>query len=339
MSDTRLENDLFKKFQNLCIMVIGDAMIDSYIWGKVNRLSPEAPVPIVDVVERSNRLGGAANVALNIKSLGARPILCSVIGEDATSKTLIQLMRDYELDEDGILQSNDRITTTKFRIFGNNTQLLRVDEETTHPILPNDQSRLLQTIKFQIHTKHPDIIIFQDYDKGVITQYIIQNIIQLATEAGIKVCVDPKHLNFWAYNNVFLFKPNLKELKNGLKSNYNYLLDKFNLEEAIMILQENINADIVLVTLSDKGMVIRYSTESDEFHYQVIPAHLRNIADVSGAGDTVISVASLCLAAGLSPLDAAKIANVAGGLVCEELGVVPVNAKHLSEEINRLEIL
>ena len=338
MNDSQIETDLFDKFRNLRVLVVGDVMVDSYIWGRVERLSPEAPVPIVDVLDRSNRLGGAAKVAINIKSLGAEPILCSVIGKDSPSRTFVRLMKESGLDQDGILQSNNRITSTKYRIFGNNTQLLRIDEETNCPILPSDQSRLLQIIEFQVQTNHPDIIIFQDYDKGVLTQGIIRDIMQLATEAKIKVCVDPKRINFWAYDDVLLFKPNLKELKEGLKMNHIYQTDEFILKDAIIGQQYKINAEIVLVTLSDEGMVIRYSVESEGFQYQSIPAHLRHIADVSGAGDTVISVASLCLAAGFSPLLSAEIANVAGGLVCEEVGVVPINAKRLSEEIERLNL-
>ena len=330
MLTTNSVSTLFSGFENLNVMIIGDVMVDSYIWGSVERISPEAPVPIVAVEKRENRLGGAANVGLNVKSLGANAIMCAVIGHDEKGVDFQNLLVKEDMTNEGIVKSDDRITTTKFRVFGNHAQMLRVDEENIEELNRKDFNKLVAKIQHIFETKDIDVVIFQDYDKGVITPSLIAFVVELALEKNIPVVVDPKKNNFLEYKHVTLFKPNLKEIKEGLNINF----DEENKEEltvAIAKLKETISADIILNTLSDKGLIIQ-SNEGVE----IISAHYRNIADVSGAGDTVISVAALCLALAAEPLDMAAIANLAGGLVCEEVGVVPIDRFKLQDEVIRI---
>lgn len=326
---------LFSDFKRLKVLVVGDVMIDSYIWGKAERLSPEAPVPVVSVKSRANRLGGAANVALNLKALGAEPFICSVIGDDDKALEFGRLLRSEGISCEGILRSPERVTTTKFRVFGNNVQMLRVDEEITTPLSSQDYDRTLQMFNYILKNYTIDVIVFQDYDKGMITPALIQAITTRAIEEGIPVAVDPKKKNFMAFKNVTLFKPNLKELKEGLGLGKTpETMDEVQL--ALEQLQQSLQAHIAMVTLSEQGVAIRHAQAMDHFAFETFPALVRSIADVSGAGDTVISVASLCLALQMKPSLLARIANLAGGLVCEEVGVVPINTQKLKSEINRL---
>jgi len=327
-------NQVFSNFDNLNALIIGDVMIDSYIWGGVNRISPEAPVPIVEVKKRENRLGGAANVGLNLKALGATPILCSVIGSDQRGSDFVDLLVKGGLPTDGIIKCEDRITTTKFRVIGNNVQLLRVDEETTALITEKQQNLLINRIDKIIEEVTIDVIIFQDYDKGVISQTLIEHIVKSANNKNIPIVVDPKKINFLKYNNVTMFKPNLKEIKEGLNLDFTDDND-VNIELAVSKLQDRLNAEIVLNTLSERGVFVSWKIKGG-YESRFIPAHIRNIADVSGAGDTVISVAALCVAQDVAPPIVAAIANLAGGLVCEEVGVVSVNKERFKDEVNKV---
>ncbi len=333
MISTESISKLFTEFNNLKAIVIGDVMVDSYIWGQVNRVSPEAPVPIVEVEKRENRLGGAANVGLNLKALGATPILCSVIGDDPKGDDFIHLLEDEGMPVEGIIRSSQRITTTKFRVIGNNAQLLRVDEETTKELISQHKRDLANRISEIIKTEGIDVIIFQDYDKGVIYPELIEEITNLAIEHNIPVVVDPKKNNFLSYNNSTLFKPNLKEIKEGLNMDFDEN-DEVEVEMAVAKLQDKLNCDMILNTLSEKGVFISWKTQNG-YESMLIPAHRRNIADVSGAGDTVVSVAALCLSLRIDPPVLAAISNLAGGIVCEEVGVVSINKNKLLEEVNR----
>jgi rfaE bifunctional protein kinase chain/domain len=322
---------LFEEFNKLTIMIIGDVMVDSYLWGKVERISGEAPIPIVALRKRENRMGGAANVAMNIKSMGAKPVLCSVIGEDDKGTIFLDLLKKEKIATHGIIRTPRRITTTKFRIFGNSTQMLRVDEEEEDDLSEIDQRNLLANIDRILSEEKIDGIIFQDYNKGVINSILIKEIIARATEMKIQVSVDPKKKNFYDFNGVTLFKPNLKELKEGMKIEFdNHDRDK--LLSAVQKLREDLHCRYILATLSEMGIMISMKDSLDEKNI-FIPAHVRSISDVSGAGDTVISLASLCLTQKCSPYEIAFISNLAGGLVCEEVGVVPVNKDKLLKEV------
>jgi len=322
---------LFNDFNGLNIMIIGDVMVDSYLWGKVERISPEAPIPVVALRKRENRMGGAANVARNILAMGANPILCSVIGTDEKGQTFLELLKKEKIDAFGIVRSPRRITTTKFRIFGNSYQMLRMDEEADNDLAGNDYMTLIRVFDQILDKKRIDCIIFQDYDKGVITPRLIKDVITRAKVKGIPVAVDPKKKNFNVYTGVTLFKPNFKELKDGINLN----LDIENREaifQAVKSLREKLQARFVLTTLSEHGILISTDGKDDQKNI-FIPAHIRSVADVSGAGDTVISVASLCLALKRSPYEIAFISNLAGGIVCEEVGVVPINKDKLLKEV------
>jgi len=328
---------IFEAFNNQKVVIIGDVMVDTYLWGRVERISPEAPVPIVAVDKRSNRLGGAANVALNIKALGGTPFLCSVIGKDLKGEEFLSLLTEQDMVSEGIFQSPDRITTTKFRIIGNNTQMLRVDEEVESELNQNENSILLDKIENILASETPDVIIFQDYDKGVITASLISEVIKKASKANIPIVVDPKKKNFSHYRDLTLFKPNLKELKEGLNIDIN-LSEKDKAIKAIKQLMQDRNFDIVMTTLSEEGIIICAREDNKDIVTHTIPAHVRSVSDVSGAGDTVISVASLCLTLKLTAYEIAAISNLAGGLVCEEVGVVSVDKQRLLEEVLSYEV-
>ena len=313
------------------VLIIGDVMIDSYLWGNVDRISPEAPVPIVAVNRRESRLGGAANVALNIQAMGAKPIMCTVLGNDEKSNEFVDLMKAANMNTSGVIKSDERVTTVKFRILGNNVQLLRVDEEITSPLSENDENALIAKVEELLNTTEVNAIIFQDYDKGNITQRLIAEVTTMAKAKGIPTTVDPKKRNFANFTNITLFKPNLKELREGLNIDIkDVTIDE--LRKAADILHQKQGIDIVFVTLSEKGAYIcDYRTaEPRQVH---VPAHLRSISDVSGAGDTVISVATLCLALGLDIENIIKYSNLAGGIVCESVGVVPIERNRFYSEL------
>lgn len=326
----KMIQEAFKQFNDFNIMIIGDVMIDSYIWGKVNRISPEAPIPVVNATKRENRLGGAANVALNIQALGANPILCSVIGKDDKGKDFIDLLTNKrKISTEGIILSDKRITTAKHRIISAGQHLLRVDEETDFPLSEDLTRQLFKKIESIIIKRAIDAVIFQDYDKGVITPELIQKVTLICNKNNIPTLVDPKKRNFNEYKNVSFFKPNFKELTEGL----NIQIEKKDTRElfkACKILKDKLNAKYIFTTLSEHGVFL-----TDGITYEHVPAELREIIDVSGAGDTVISTVSVCLAAKLPPKEIARISNKAGGLVCEKVGVVPIDKDKLLIEITK----
>jgi rfaE bifunctional protein kinase chain/domain len=318
--------EIFKSFNNLTALVIGDVMVDSYMWGSVSRISPEAPVPIVTVRQKEKRLGGAANVALNLQALGATPILCSVIGVDSDGQAFLDLLRQQRLSQKGILKSRERNTTVKTRVIGNNHQMLRVDEETEEDIAAYETDQLLHLITFILEHDKIDVIIFEDYNKGLITLRLIQKVVESARKRGIPVAVDPKKKNFSNYKGVTLFKPNLKELREGLKLDLD--LDNVNeLQRVVGSFRNKQKINTLLLTLSERGICTNSRSVKE-----ILPAHVRTIADVSGAGDTVISVAALCMALETNPILTAALANLAGGLVCEQVGVIPIDKEHLLKE-------
>jgi len=305
---------LFDSFKNMKVLIVGDAMIDAYMWGKIERQSPEAPVPVVEIEKHENRLGGAGNVARNIRSLGANPILCSVLGDDYKGKHLKELLEKEDLSTNGILTESGRKTTIKTRVISENKHQLRIDEEQVNYIqlekvfLDLVYSNLLDV----------DVIILQDYNKGVLTPFVIESIIQKANKINIPTIVDPKTKNFRSYKNCDIFKPNLKEIKTG----YNMNFDENNMSEISGVtkdLLQMINAKGILLTLSEKGVCMQTTD-----NFTNIKAEKRNIIDVSGAGDTVISTAALCLAAKTDLVILSQFSNLAGGLVCEKVGVVPI---------------
>lgn len=331
-------DSIFENFNTLTALVIGDVMIDSYLWGKVERISPEAPVPVVSLKNRESRLGGAANVALNLKSLGAKTIMCSVVGNDKESQTLIEMFEQQNIDVRGIIHSKDRPTTIKHRILAGSQHLLRIDSETTKPISDTESTQLINKVKEL--ALQADVIIFEDYDKGVLTEKVISELIDFANQNAIPTVIDPKKRNFWHYKNATLFKPNLKELQEGLGRDISIQnplndtdLNKLNESEiaiAVKELAQKMQLKSVLITLSEYGVYIANQTENHQ-----IAAHKREISDVSGAGDTVVSIAGLCMALKLPLKTVAELANLGGGLVCESLGVVPIDKSLFEQEAKK----
>ncbi|MGI8950529.1 MAG: bifunctional heptose 7-phosphate kinase/heptose 1-phosphate adenyltransferase [Chitinophagaceae bacterium] len=321
---------LFSEFSNLKVAVVGDVMLDTYWWGKVERISPEAPVPVVALRKKEQRIGGAGNVALNTVSLGAETTLFSVTGDDEDADLLMNLLQQQHIDTKYIVKSQERITTNKIRIISRNQQMMRLDSEHTKDISLDDEQLLVNNFSSFVKRYQPAVVIFEDYNKGVLTESLIQSIIQICKEQNIVTTVDPKRKNFFSYKNVDIFKPNLKEVKEGL----NLLTDdtsEITLKNIHTQLNQVLQHRISLITLSEKGVFIQKGN-----YTKIIPSHIRNVADVSGAGDTVIAVASLVYAVTKDITLAAKIANLAGGIVCEEVGTVAINPEKLLSECNQL---
>lgn len=315
---------IFEDFNSLNVLIIGDVMLDSYIWGAVERISPEAPVPIVTVKKKDFRLGGAANVALNVASLGAKPILCALIGDDDDGKKLIQRLDDSKISKEGIVVSAHRPTTVKTRIIASSQHVVRVDEESDRVVNAQEEREIMERIEKLLPSCQ--VVIFEDYDKGVLNASIIEKTILLADKNSIPTVVDPKRRNFLSYKGVTLFKPNLKELREGLKIDVE-AANHSSVESAVDQLKEKLNAAGVMLTLSENGVYIDFQNEKIK-----LPAHAREIADVSGAGDTVVSIAALTVALNLSPKQIAFLSNLGGGLVCQYVGVVPIDKEELLKE-------
>jgi len=319
--------NIFESFNRMKILVIGDVMIDAYLWGKVDRISPEAPVPILSFKYQEDRLGGAANVAVNLQALGATPLLCSVVGNDAYRKILNDLLQKANMENKGILFEEGRITTVKTRFISNSQQLLRVDHEDPACLNEDAERRFIARIQDLLKNEKIDGIIFEDYDKGAITNAVIEKTIASAREKNIPVFVDPKKKNFKNYRNITLFKPNFKEFCEGVNIQV-AKSDHKGIYWAARFLHTTQKIEHVMVTLSEEGLFL-----SEPYKYIALPAKLREITDVSGAGDTVISVSTLCYIAGLEMAQAAAIGNIAAGQVCSKVGVVPVDKNALLEEV------
>ena len=321
---------LFTDFSSLKVAVVGDVMLDTYWWGKVDRISPEAPVPVVSLYKKEQRIGGAGNVALNTVALNAETALFSVTGEDEDADVLINLLQQQHIDTKYIVRSADRITTNKIRIISRNQHMLRLDSEVTADISPEDEASVLKNFISFVKRYQPAVVIFEDYNKGVLTKSLIEAIIHVCKTHGIATTVDPKRKNFFSYEGVDIFKPNLKEVREGL----NLLTEELSEEVLRNIheqLHEKLHHRISLITLSEKGIYLQKGNFT-----RMIPTHIRNVADVSGAGDTVIAVASLVFASAKDITLAGEIANIAGGLVCEEVGTVAINREKLQKECELL---
>ena len=322
--------ELFADFKSLKVGVIGDVMLDTYIWGKVDRISPEAPVPIVSLDHKEQRIGGAGNVAINCSGLGAKVFLLGITGNDDEAVQLEQLLKENMIDTTGLVKSGKRTTTNKTRIISRNQQMLRFDAEITNDLNKDDEALLLNQISNFIEYEDPNILIFEDYNKGVLTEKIIEEAINLCRASGVITAVDPKRKNFFKYENVDIFKPNMKEVQEGLnllfESNDLYTLRNIH-EQLQKILQHKVS----LITLSEKGIFYQQLQNA-----AIIPSHLRNVSDVSGAGDTVIAVAAMVYAVTKNAHLMAEVANIAGGLVCEEVGTAAVDREKLLRECELL---
>ncbi len=323
-------DQLFADVSKLKVAVIGDVMLDTYWWGNVERISPEAPVPVVAVSKREKRIGGAGNVALNVQSLGASVALLTILGDDEDGVQLRELLKENNIDTRFILASKKRITTNKIRIISRNQQMMRLDAEHTEDIDDTDETNLLSQFEKYILSEKPDMVIFEDYNKGILTKNIISQSIEICNSNKIATSVDPKRKNFFSYKNVSLFKPNLHEVFTSLNLLPEEVSAKM-LSDIHRQLKEKLDHQISIITLSEKGIFYQEGVTKN-----IIPSHRRNIADVSGAGDTVIAVASLIYASTKNISLAAEIANIAGGIVCEEVGTAAINKEKLLEECKEL---
>lgn len=312
-------------FNGKKIAVIGDMMLDCYYWGNVQRISPEAPVPVVEVDNEFARFGGALNVAYNVLTLGGIPIPLGVVGNDSDAKLIRNLMEKSGISTRGIIPDKERPTTSKTRVIADNQHVVRIDREKTFPISSRIENKLLSFLKKEI--KKIDAIILQDYNKGVLTQSLISNIIAIAADSKKIITVDPKFNNFFAYSDVTVFKPNRKETEDALGIKIKSAHD---ISRAGKSLLENLKAKYVLLTLGAEGIALFEKGKPE----RRIPTKARKVADVSGAGDTVISTLTMALTAGASIYDAAYLANYAGGLVCEEVGIVPIEQKKLFSAVS-----
>ncbi|HEY4967753.1 MAG TPA: bifunctional ADP-heptose synthase [Puia sp.] len=322
--------ELFKIFSSVKIGVIGDMMLDTYWWGNVERISPEAPVPVVTVDRKEYRIGGAGNVALNLASLGTPVSVFSVIGEDKDGQILTGLLEGKKIDTEYLLRSGERITTNKMRVISRNQQMMRLDSETLLPLNPKQEKELVSRVEDFIETQSPAAIIFEDYNKGVLTEHVIRTLVGICKTKSVLTAVDPKRKHFFDYTGVDIFKPNLKEAREAL----NLLMEDVNENSLAQIhnkLKQELKHQISFITLSEKGV---FYDDGKESH--IVPSHIRNVADVSGAGDTVIAVATLIYALTRDTRLMAEIANLAGGLVCETVGTVAIDKTRLLRECRRL---
>jgi D-glycero-beta-D-manno-heptose-7-phosphate kinase len=322
--------ELFKSFSSVKIGVVGDVMLDTYWWGNVERISPEAPVPVVTVNRKEYRIGGAGNVALNLASLGTPVSVFSVIGDDEDGQILTALLNEKNIDTGYLLKSDSRITTNKMRVISRNQQMMRLDSETQVPLTTGQEEKLIARVEQFVKDQSPAAIIFEDYNKGVLTENIIRTLIDICKSRQVITAVDPKRKHFFEYRGVDIFKPNLKEAREAL----NLLIEEVD-ENTLALIHQKLRAElnhrISFITLSEQGV---FYEDGKEFH--VVPSHIRNVADVSGAGDTVIAVATLIYALTRNTRLMAEIANLAGGLVCESVGTVAIDKSRLLRECQRL---
>ena len=313
-------NALKNNFKGKRIAVVGDLMLDCYYWGGVSRISPEAPVPILQVDHEFYRFGGAMNVAYNILTLGGIPFPIGIIGNDNEGKIFKNLLMEKDISDKGILVDSKRPTTAKTRVIADKQHVVRIDKEKTNAISPLIERKILALLSKEINKL--DAIILQDYNKGVLTESLIKQIISLAHKAKKIITVDPKFLNFFSYQDVTVFKPNRKETEDAFGI---WIMTDEDISKAGQKLLEKLNCKYVLLTLGENGIAL---FEKDKPERRV-STKARSIADVSGAGDTVISTLTMALSAGADIFDATYLANYAGGLVCQEVGIIPIELNTL----------
>ncbi len=320
---------IFRKSKGSKIAIIGDVMLDKYVYGTISRISPEAPVSVVDIDKTEIKLGGAANVANNIKALEAEPVLIGVIGNDYDSKHYIDVMRAQGLSTIGIIKDPKRPTTAKTRVIAHAQHVLRIDSEVKDDISAATRKKMLQFFKKNI--KKFAAVILQDYNKGVLTKEMIYEVISVCKKNSKPVYVDPKFHNFFDYKDVTVFKPNRKETADILAMKID---GENSVKTAGRKLMEKLNCEYLVLTRGEKGMML-FDKEKNKTVILDIPTKARRVADVSGAGDTVISTIAVMLAGGASIIEAVMLANQAAGIVCEEVGIIPIYKQALIDSYKR----
>ena len=317
-------NNLKKKFIGKRVAVIGDLMLDSYFWGSVSRISPEAPVPVIEIDNEIYRFGGAMNVAYNISTLGGIPFPIGIIGNDYDGKILRGLLKEKGITDKGIVIDGNRPTTSKTRVIAGKQHVVRIDRENKNSISSKVENTILAMLKREL--KNLDAIILEDYNKGILTKTLIEEVIKMAKKSNKVVTVDPKFNNFFSYQDVTVFKPNRKETEDAFGIR---IKSKEDITAAGQKLLEKLNCKYALLTLGEDGIAL-FEKDKPE---RRIPTVARKIGDVSGAGDTVISTLTMALTAGADIYDAAYLANYAGGLVCQEVGIVPIELNTLFKTV------
>lgn len=310
------------QFSTKHIIVVGDVMIDRYIYGKIQRISPEAPVPIVIPQHKEEKLGGAANVALNVLGLGAKVSILSVVGKDEVADIVDQLCKSHNMEDIVLIKDNSRRTTIKTRILAQNQHILRVDEEDVDDINSTIEEQLLQSFNMIIESKNVDGVILQDYNKGVFTKHVIQSILNTCKKKGIKTFIDPKEKNFFEFKGCTLFKPNKREVEKAMG------MSTENIDEINKYLKERLQNEYTMITLGASGLYLSNQGRGNTF--QTSPIH---VVDVCGAGDSVISMAALAISCNINMEDVAYLCNLTGGLVCEYMGVIPISKSWVEDRM------
>ncbi len=319
MDQKRFEQ-ITSQYSEKSILVIGDLMIDAYLWGIAERISPEAPVPIVHIQETNENPGGAGNVVANLRKLGAQVTIIGVVGDDIHGEKLVNLFDQNGVDSSGILKDKSRPTSVKTRVIAHGQQVVRIDQESLEHYSIN-LYKSLKTMTSEM-IKNFDAVIIEDYNKGLFTPDFIQHIITTCNAENIPVYVDPKKQNIEAFRNVRLFKPNFPEFLNCISEEF----EETRFQELGMKLRDSMNVELLMVTRGKDGIAL-FSEEG----LNTIPTKARRVHDVSGAGDSVISTFTLSDLSGASATEAVVLANYAAGKVCEEVGVVPISLEKLSE--------
>lgn len=325
--DGRRRRELLDGFEGTRVAIVGDLMLDRYVWGEVNRISPEAPVPVVEVSRNSVRFGAAANVAQNVASLGAAASLVGVVGDDEVGRELLSLLADSGVNVDGVVTVPGRPTTTKMRVIAHSQQVVRADSEVTDDIAGDVEAVVTDSLRKAVG--EADVLIVSDYGKGVVTSSTLSAAIEAAGEAGKKVCVDPKESHFRSYVGVTAITPNQKEAGEavGVK-----ITDESSLLRVGWELRDTLDAECVVITRGEQGMSL-FLSGGEAVH---LPTVAREVFDVTGAGDTVVSALAVALAAGATMVEAAVIANHAAGLVIREVGTASVRREEIERSFEEL---
>ena len=323
-----MNSSILKNFGDHHVMIIGDVMLDRYLYGTVTRISPEAPVPVLDFERTDHRLGGAANVALNILAMRSKVSLIGLIGKDEEGEIFRRLLREANISDEWLVSEDTRKTTLKTRVMARGQHLLRVDREDRSMISRELENEILDIIRQSIRTNRPDGIILQDYNKGLLSCRIIEEAIESARSVHIPVFVDPKSEHIVSYSGCTVFKPNLQEATQIL--GHPVAINNRDLEMAASGLRNLLDHELTLITLSDKGLYLK--RKGNEGIY--VPSIPQEIADVCGAGDTVISALTLCYLSGGNDENIANLSNIAGHIACRYSGVSPVSIEQLNSEIN-----
>lgn len=317
--------EITKDFKNINVLIVGDVMLDRYWWGSVERISPEAPVPILNLNNTTLAAGGAANVAANVDGLGAKPFLIGIVGADPESELFCELLNSKKISTDYLYRHPARPTTIKTRILGHNQQIVRVDQEQTNNISEFEEEDIWNLIFQIINTV--DVIIVSDYGKGLVTKSILMRLINFGNDNDKIVLIDPKGKDYTKYSGATLLTPNQFELIQACNLDS---CKQTTIEEAGSNLLGKLSLNNLLVTQGGDGMTLFRQNQLPEH----LPALARNVYDVTGAGDTVIATLGVALASGFDMLAAAKLANVAAGLIVEQLGTTAITLEMLKSELN-----